>query len=385
MQRYDMPDKWRISEKQFNRFITILKGQDKEKKLRMLLRLEEELAVSPTYWYELSLAAYTANKKDILFNAIKKYEDLNDKTLRHNSQYSLMLANKITYLDPETQKEDIIKLLNKINSVDPLNPEMKLFSAMEYALIGDNKKAEILLNENIDDDFLSVLSQKMKLKLYIQENNDEGYKNSIEKLLTKQNLSVIDYLSFLGDKPIEMLVQEIEKELKKIDIGIDKSLYGKDSLIVQLPKKWVYNDITDTSVVVFLDDKEYKYTQLIDANDSLAYTFEDIVKYSDLKEKRIKKLILKIIYKDLPVQIKYNIKVEKPEINHIERSAEDNESNDSSFFDSSISYLSTKKADIYNKSTDMYSDYQTDIQFEANRINIKGKCFDVLNSLKPCK
>ncbi len=117
MKRYNMPDKWRITEKQFTRFVNILKDPDNDKKQRQLLRMKNEMSVFPIYWYELSIVAHQNKNKEIELNAIEEYEELDDRLLRHNSNYSLMLANKITYYDDKVQKSQIIELLEEIKKV----------------------------------------------------------------------------------------------------------------------------------------------------------------------------------------------------------------------------------------------------------------------------
>jgi len=213
MKKYNMPDKWRITEKQLTRLVTILKENDENKKFRQLERLKNEFSVSPGYWYELSLAAHRINNKEAALNALAQYESLDDQLLRHNARYGLMLSNKASYLDSVTQKNEIRTILEKIHEVDPINSKSKLFLAIEYELIGDTKMAESLLNENIDDNFLSDLSKKLKLDLYIQEKDLNNYEATIKELLEQQSLSIIEYLNFLGKQPVEIL--EFDKSTRE--------------------------------------------------------------------------------------------------------------------------------------------------------------------------
>ncbi len=383
MKKYDIPDKWRITEKQLTRLVAILKEDDNDKKLRQLLRLKDELAVSPTYWYDLSLTAYQANNKEIVLDALKKYELLDDRLLRHNSQYSLMLANKITYMNAGTQKDEIRAILEKIQEIDPLNPERKLFLAMEYELIGDTKKAELILNENIDDNFLPALSKKLKLDLYLQEKDLDKYQATIKQLLEQHNLSVIEYLDYLGKQPVEVLAKEIDKEIKQIAIKINRSLYGKDSLLIFLSKKWVLHNVKDINLVVILDDKEYKASSISKTDDIVIYTYKDMIPYSDIKEKRIKSISLKMVNSKLPVTISYNIEITKPSIDKADENKED--SNASSILDNSISALYSNSAKAYNKGIEIYGDLRSEIQFVPAKLNIGNKCFDMVDNLSPCK
>ena len=103
MKRYNIPDNWRITEKQLTRFVNVTKETDEKKKYRQLLRMKNELAMLPTFWFELSLSAHSLGEKDEELSDIRQYEALNQKLLRHNAQYSLMLANSTAYLDPKIQ------------------------------------------------------------------------------------------------------------------------------------------------------------------------------------------------------------------------------------------------------------------------------------------
>jgi hypothetical protein len=124
MNRYQMPEKWRITEKQFVRFVKILKNNDPDTKQRLLLRMQDELEVFPIFWYELSLIAHQNKNKEVENQSFNQYEKLNDPLLRHNSHYSLMLANQTTQYDTKTQKDEIVVLLKKIQEVHiPAQPE----------------------------------------------------------------------------------------------------------------------------------------------------------------------------------------------------------------------------------------------------------------------
>lgn len=380
MKKYKMPDQWRITEKQFTRFVNILKGNDIDKKYRQLLRMKKEMQVFPNYWYELSLIAHQLDKKDDELKAIAKYESLDDQLLRHNSLYSLMLANKIKYLNPKTNKSEIISILEKIYKVDPLNPERKLFLAMQYLQIGDMKKAENLLNENIDDDFLPVVSQRLKINMYLKDNKDKDYKDTINDLLNKQNISAREYLFYLGKRPLPLIVKEIEKQVKGIEITIKKTLYGNNSLQVSLPKQWVYQDIEDTELIVEIDGKEFNFTEISKEENKLIYDYNKIINQDKLLNEEIKSLNLKLIHKKIPINILYNINIIKDEQNALTESSTKSKEN-SSYWDK----IGDVANDTIKKGKEEYKDYKSEINFTSQKILLENQCFDLKNSLKPCK
>lgn len=380
MKRYKMPDEWRITEKQFTRFINILKDNDLDKKYRQLIRMKQEMQVFPNYWYELSLITHNLNKKDEELNAISRYELLDDQLLRHNSLYSLMLANKIAYLDIKTQKTEIISLLKKIYDVDPLNPERKLFVAMQYLQIGDMQKAESLLNENIDDNFLPLVSQRLKINIYLKDKRDEDYQVTINDLLNQQNVSAREYLFYLGKRPLPQLAKEIEKQVKDIKIDIKTTLYGNNSLQVSLPKKWVYQDIEDTDLIIEIDNKEFNFTEISKNDNSIIYDYEKIIDKDKITNQEVTSLNLKLVHKNIPIKIVYNINIinnEKKEL--INPSSESKKSNN--YWDK-ISGLATEAIE---KGKEEISEFKTEVEFSGEKILVKKQCFDLQNSMKHCE
>ncbi len=378
MKKYNMPDKWRITEKQFTRFVNILKDPDNDKKQRQLLRMKNEMSVFPIYWYELSIVAHQNKNKEIELNAIEEYEELDDRLLRHNSNYSLMLANKITYYNDKVQKSQIIELLEEIKKVDPLNPERKLFSAMQYQLIGDSKTAEKILNENIDDNLFPVLSQRLKAQVYIKNEKNKSYKSTINKLIKKQNLSATDYLFYLGEKPLPVLVENLQKEIRNINIAISTSMYGKDDLIVMLPKRWVYRDIDNTDLFVEINKVEYKFTEISKADDFIVYKYKEIIELDEVFNKKVNGLKLKLVHKKLPVIIDYDIKITGLYDNKVKENKDKNASSWSSI-------ISSKANALYDKSKKTYKELNKGVEFSAKSITAKNKCFDIQNALKECK
>lgn len=382
MQRYNMPDKWRITEKQFTRFITILKGNDINKKYRQLLRMKGEMSLFPTYWYELSLVLHKLNKKDDELKAISQYEILNDKLLRHNSYYSLMLANKTSYYDYKTESEKIINILNKIYDIDPLNAERKLFIAMKYQQMGYSKKAEKLLNENIDDNFLPVLSQKLKANIYLKDKRYKDYEYTLNRLLDKQNLSASEYLFYLGKRPLPLLIAEIEKQIKEIKIVVEKTLYGNDDLYVWLPKQWVFKDIEDTELIIKILDKEYKFTEISKEDGFIVYYYEGIIIKDDLLSNKVTNIDLKLIDKNMPIDISYNINILSKKEEVITENNTSKEKKDSYW---GIAKDFATSGAIVTIAKDKYNNYKTSFKFNAKTITAKDKCFDLNNSLEPCK
>lgn len=373
MKKYSIPDQWRITEKQLKKFVNILKEKDENKKFRQLSRMKDELLMLPIFWFELSLSAHSLGKKGEEYLSIMQYEKLNYKLLRKNAQYSLMLAHKIAYLHPKTQKYEIEKLLKTMNEVDPESPERKLFMAMEYAIIGNTHEAEELLNENMDDGFLTEISERLKVKLYAASNNIDEYKKIVDRLLKQQKLSVYEALMYLGEYPVASLAKDVKDGIENINIQISTNLLSKkDNLVVKFPKKWVLKDIEDAKLVLVLNGVEKRYDTLDIEENDLVYIFKKIFAKSDLKKRKIDRFKLKLIYRDVPTEITYKIQIQKLTVDN-SGSKENNKTYTSNFFDK-----------IYKDGKKLYAKFKSKIIFVPETIHLGSSCFDVRNNMKTC-
>lgn len=401
MKRYNMPDEWRVSEKQFTRLIDILKDDNDEKQYRQLLRMQDELAVLPMFWYELSLVARKLQKKDDELNFISKYESLNDKLFRHNSMYSLLLANKISYMNINTDKEEIIQSLKKIYEIDSLNANRKLFSAMKYMQLGDYANADSLLTQNIDDNFLANISGRLKLNIYLDTNKEKEFEETITELLQKQNLSTKEYLYYLGKRPTHLMISEIEEEIKKIKVDLNKNIYGKESLEVSLSKRWVIQDIEDTEFNLLIDDKIYKFEKIKVEEDFIKYSFKDVIDLSEIKEESF--ISFEFKHKHVPVKLVYKMSLKKDEPTDKVEVKEEKKDSYLNLVGNKITNTIDKIKDseivekikdnevtnyinpVYNNASNKAKSFlYTEVFFKPMEILTEDKCFDIQNGMKEC-
>ena len=368
MQRYDIPDRWRITNNQFKRFTDIIKIPNSQMRQRKLLRMKEELQIFPTFWYELAIVAHMNEDDYVEAVAFQKYEELDDQLLKHNSHYSLLLAYQCENYDYKTQQKEISKLLKKMLNVDPLNPERKLFAAATYQLIGNPSKAENLLNENIDDNFLLVPSTRLKLSMYLENENDQAYKNTINELLIQNSMSLADSLFYLGKKPLPSLANRIDQLVQNIQINILSSSYGKDDLILNLPREWIYNGIEKREVVISLNTENINPSETNSTDGSILYTYNDIVDTEAIQNGSIKKFNIKLIDKKSPLSISYEV------VPSIERSEENNNTN--------IMEAVTRYA--HETSRYLTQKYNTKIFFVPTSMTTRTRCFDIKNAYNLC-
>lgn len=397
MKRYNMPDNWRVSEKQFSRLINILKDTDGEKKYRQLLRMKDELSVLPMYWYELSLVARSLNKKVDELKYIAKFEKLDNKLFRENTMYSLLLANKVSYLNVKTDKKLIRNLLEKIYKVDSLNPNRKLYSAMKYIQIGDYEKADFLLTQNIDDHFIPSVSGRLKVDLYLKT-NDKKFEKTITELLKKQNLSSGEYLYYLAKRPTKLLIKEINKEIKKIKIDLSKSVYGKEDLVVKLPKSWVLKDIENTEVNLIVKGKSHKFNKIKLKDEFIEYRFKDVINIKDLIKNKFEMISLKFNHKTVPVELVYEMSIKSKEKKNSSQETLKEVKKEDSYLNKFKSKVNETIDVVKNSEVTEYvvspvsgavknvnSFIRADINFLPIKVFTENKCFRINAKMAECK
>ena len=391
MKRYNMPDRWRVSEKQFQRLHSVLRGSDSKKQYRQLIRMEKELEILPDYWFELALIAKKIENKEAELNAIQRYESLNDTLLRHNSYHSLLLANKTMHMDVQTERQLIAETLVKMLEIDPMNPERKLFAALKYMQIDYPQKGEELLNQNIDDNFLSTLSQRLKIDMFISAKQDDLYAVTIEDLLAQQNLLAGEYLYYLGKRPLPLLVEEITSQVKAINLTWDKTPFGNDDLQAVVPKGWVLRDIENTEINATTGVGTFQPTKIGKATDSILYTFEDVLDYKAFTKEEQHSLKLEMVIKGMKIKIDYAITLDvDTEENAV---TEDNDKESGGFFGGALDNSFVKSASnkfnvIKDTTSGKYGELASYVNgtfvFEPIYIYANDKCFNIKESLQPC-
>ncbi len=317
----------------------------------------------------------------------------------------MILANQTTQYDAKTQKDEIVLLLKNIQKVDSLNPVRKLFVAMKYHEIGNTPRALELIEENIDDNFNPVINQRVKLSIFLENNDDEAFENTIVQLLQQQNLSARDYLFYFGKKPLPHLIAEIEKSVKKIHLEINTGVISNDYFVINLPKDWVYKDVENTEILLKIGDSIYEPSKVVRADDnliksydgiidkakylvdgttdkssqigradnSLIYTYSDIVDRERFLNQEIKSIELLFTHKKIPIKIQYEVVLIVPEKDVDEKNVDEKDG----WFSQTLSGIKSTSKKLHRK-------YATKITFKTKSIYTQDKCFDLEKSLEEC-
>jgi len=282
--------------------------------------------------------------------------------------------------------------LGQMLEMDPLNAERKLFAALKYMQIDEPQKAEELLNQNIDDNFLASMSQRLKAEMFLRANQDDRYAVTIEDLLAQQNLSAGEYLYYLGKRPLPRLVEEITSQVKAINLTWEKSLYGNDNLLALIPKDWVLRDIENTEINATTGIGSFQPTEIGKVTDAIQYTFEDVFDYEVFTKEEQHSLKLEMVIKGTKIKIDYAITMVVDAEGKAATEEDDKKESGgmfSSMLDHDIVKSASKKLDVIKeKASDQYSELanyaDATFLFEPMYIYADDKCFNLKEGLQPC-
>jgi len=112
MQKYHIPDAWRLTEKQLQQAIGVFKEQDLEKKLRLLEGMQQDFSIFPPFWYELAQTSQKADKIEQAFRIYEKIEYEHIPFFREDNEFSSALMNKVVLVKAiQTTQPELLKQL----------------------------------------------------------------------------------------------------------------------------------------------------------------------------------------------------------------------------------------------------------------------------------
>jgi len=294
MKRYKIPDQWRITEKQMDQYITVLKDTDSGRKFRNLQRLEDAFQAYPPFWYYLGEAAQDLKEYKYALKAYARLESSQKGFFREDNVYASALMNKISLLDPEKDKNIISNSLHIINTQSPLDYRKNIFAALWYINLGDYNNAKERLQVNIDNGKGSSIDRQLMGRVYSKRQDKKQYNLLLDEMLSKNKICNQEVLYLLGKEPELRTLQKIRDQIINIYVVINKRTLRRDDLIITVPDKWIFWDKNVFKISMIIGINEYSYNKItVDKEKKLiSYYFEKAIDSDDILDKR-KKLEVK--------------------------------------------------------------------------------------------
>jgi hypothetical protein len=284
MTKYHAPDKWRLTLEQFKDYFAIVRDKDDGRKYRNLVRLENDLAYFPPYWYFRGAAAQKIGEKEDVLNCYAMYEETRKGFFRQDRTYSSVIMLKVVETDYKDKQEVLSSDLTEVVKQDRKDWRKRLFSAYKFIEYGDLAKAKEQVQANIDSGRAVSVSRKALGDIFYLGNDKTQLVQLINKTVSDDTATNQEVLYLIGKLPAEKMVEKIKEQIVNVSAEIDTHVLGKDDLILHIPQKWILDDPENLSMKLLVNEKEYasKEATADKEKKEMTFTFEDVLEAKDL-------------------------------------------------------------------------------------------------------
>jgi len=209
-EKYNFPDKFRITENQITQFNKILIDTNSARKFERLEYIKDKFEAYPPFWYYLGNAAndvYQKHNRDEdseeyspykleAINAFKEYLKLTKHNILREDPLAASCALELfDLIDDIEEKTRLLDLACKYagNSLDVLQ-----ICAISYLEIGNIEKACDILRMLVNEGYNSSLNCRLLSKLYVEQYSNAPSENS--KLEYKQKYDALKARIRMEDK-----------------------------------------------------------------------------------------------------------------------------------------------------------------------------------------
>lgn len=242
---HEVPDRWRVTLNQISLLLEAAEQGQPDARYRTLLRLEAECGFILGYWHHRALAAHEsmllvpedqqgALREDIR-HCTRQYEKLNG-IFRRDSQYASLLMLEVS--SGNCTAEEIAAKVQRIIEHDARDTTKRLFVAV--TLMQQQRYGEAIehLQANIDAGLCRAVSRSLLSDAYAAQKNDAQLMALIERTLRDDSASHQEILSHLGKVSSKTQAEDILQKIQGLHIQPEKSLYGRDHLMIDLSSRW---------------------------------------------------------------------------------------------------------------------------------------------------
>ncbi len=257
MRRYELPDEWRLNEKQLRDYTDILKETDLDRRYRKLERIENSFQKFPPYWYYRGQAAQEMGNNKEALDCFNQFQQINQNILRKNP-YAASVAMCKTMLpgeqiEPRLLKSDLALILANSDDDDWGNI---LFAALQYGRMGDQDAAGKLILRNLDNGHVAFIDSPDMLRTVgpalLQNSRQDVFNRIMDMVLKNDKVKNYDLLWLYGQIRNSDILKKIQPEFDRVLLQVaDKSLlnplnvFKGDNITLFLPTRWM----TENSLV----------------------------------------------------------------------------------------------------------------------------------------
>jgi len=251
MRRYNLPDEWRLNEKQLSDYTDILKEPDLARRYRKLERIENSFEKFPPYWYYRGQAAQEISKNEEALHCFNQFQKIHQGILRKDP-YAASVAMCKTMLtveqaDSAMLKSDLELILANSDDSDWGNI---LFAALQYARMGDADAAGKLILRNLDNGQIAFIDSPDMIRAVgpalLLNARPDVFNRIIDMVLKNDKVKNYDLLWLYGQIRNSDILKKIQPEFDRVLlVTADKSIvnplnmFKDDNISLFLPTRWM--------------------------------------------------------------------------------------------------------------------------------------------------
>ncbi len=411
IKKYNIPDNWRLTEKQMEYYLTVRQDTDANRRFRRLKEIQDWFTVFPEFWYTFAQTAQEIGDIKTALSLYDKIERFQTNFFRHDYNFSHAMMNKVNLLREIKQNPEIMpavsdiehKIQNALQLITkeaPFDWSKNLFSALTYLKLGNIEQAKKLLVKNIDEGKEISLNTRVLGEAYALAKNEQVLSQHIIQMVSDSRVSYQDSLSLVGKIKDSVLLQEtidnvLAPGIMNIQFSLEPTYFGKDSLKVTIPKIWFKQKPKFFNVILKLPEQisDLITQEMTEQKNSITYTFADVIDSDDfIKLQGSKKMA--IILRHPIGLVKILVKVETKEVlvnkNIVEQSINSTKQYGTQAFEFVSSYFSDAQEQSTQQETKQ-SDKKVHhiITFNKREIKVKEDCYLVniseIKKVKRCR
>jgi hypothetical protein len=251
MRRYDLPDEWRLNEKQLRDYTDILKEPDLERRYRKLERIESSFKKFPPYWYYRGQAAQEIGNNKEAMDCFNQFQQINQRILRKDP-YAASVAMCKTMLkaeqsDPAMLKSDLDLILANSDDADWGNI---LFAALQYGRMEDPDTAGKLILRNLDNGHTAFIDSPDMIRAVgpalLLNARPDVFNRIMDMVMENDRVNNYDLLWLYGELRNSDILKKIQPEFDRVLLQVaDKSIlnplnvFKGDNITLFLPTGWM--------------------------------------------------------------------------------------------------------------------------------------------------
>jgi hypothetical protein len=245
MKRHSIPDKYRVTEAQFEYLNTQIEENDPVVRYRNLSKVIQQYEAYPTALFELAKTAQELGENETAYNYFAQLVESKMPIFRQDDLQAATHMHMVMLTHTKKEKE---RHIEKMLSEMKLNGRYNLFAGIYFLNEGNNTRAKELFQTNIDNNTMLYSSHKYQVYTAIFSNQEEDYDQEMEKLLNLDSANGQDILYLSTVHPTLRKTTDIMHSVGEVEVVFDEDVFGNTLMNIDVPSKWI-NDIDHNDAV----------------------------------------------------------------------------------------------------------------------------------------